>query len=470
MMRPKKNHAVEIHAKTRRSVDVSSGVSTRTSRGARSQKAKAPRTRWSQAGPSSPALLHHDLHGLLAGGVCVEARLLLLAPLAQLILHVRTRLIELGVPAVEGRLGLRNGLEDAQQVLEAEGVDGLRLVQLVCDTPGVPEGDLVHGRNLLEVRQKLLIQRGHLLARLLLEHPPDLLHNIGLGLVQILRLRLEEVLHVRDVLLNRLAGLIVSQNQVGGDLLDRLFVVVIRNAKLLLPGNEIGADLVDILKQASGKHQAEPLADRRNRHRHPRILDRLHQHVVRVRVIVLEIVHVLHRGAARPELPPVRGVRGPQRGEMVAALRVAVDLDDPALQPEVHLGLGALEQQAVRVWGLRPRLLLVVVGLRLEELAENLREGLHLLVRQVLLELVGLAELLVELARRLLLEHRALLGRQRPPPRLEVLLEAPHGRPPRARRRRPLRNERARDGSHSGRRDQRGGHQPAAASGSGRHP
>ena len=48
------------------------------------------------------------------------------------------------VPLVEGLLGLLHGLVDTKEVLVAEGVDGLGLVQLLCGAPAVLEPDAQH--------------------------------------------------------------------------------------------------------------------------------------------------------------------------------------------------------------------------------------------------------------------------------------------------------------------------------------
>ena len=62
-----------------------------------------------------------------------------------------------------------------------------------------------------------------------------------------------------------------------------------------------------------------------------------------------------------------------------------------------------------------------------EELLEDLGKGLDLLLRQVLAELVALAELLVELVLGLLQEQGLLILAQGILPCVEVILEASHG-------------------------------------------
>mmetsp|Transcript_64885 Transcript_64885/g.168675 ORF Transcript_64885/g.168675 Transcript_64885/m.168675 type:complete len:278 (+) Transcript_64885:672-1505(+) len=161
-----------------------------------------------------------------------------------------------------------------------------------------------------------------------------------------------------------------------------------------------------------------------------RSLDGIHQlrqRLVGLGIVVLELPHLHHRRALGVHLALLRRLLGVASGKGVAAVRIAVDLHDPARHGEVEDLVAGLLQEPVVVRDLGRYLLLVVGRLGVEKLAKDLREGLHLLLRQVLLELVRLAELFVELPGRLGLHHLPLLGSQRGPPGLEVLLEATHG-------------------------------------------
>merc|ERR1719188_1568124 len=112
----------------------------------RKQQYASSLRRFRRSWPSPLRGFQDLLDALLTGGVPVEARLLLLAPLLQLRLHVRARLLVLGVPVLEGLLRLLLGLEDAEEVLRAEDVDGLGLVEHVRGAPVVPELALDDGR------------------------------------------------------------------------------------------------------------------------------------------------------------------------------------------------------------------------------------------------------------------------------------------------------------------------------------
>merc|ERR1711972_533649 len=101
---------------------------------------------------STPCLPQDLLDAVGAGRVRLQAGVLLLAPLLHLRLHVRAGLLVLVVPLREGLLRLLHGVEDAEQVLHAEGVNRLGLVELVGDAPIVPELTLLDGRHLLELR------------------------------------------------------------------------------------------------------------------------------------------------------------------------------------------------------------------------------------------------------------------------------------------------------------------------------
>merc|ERR1712226_1813282 len=83
--------------------------------------------------PSASAArgVEHCLDALRAGRVLLHARLLLLPPLLQLHLHLRTRALVLLVPVAEGRPSLLLRLEDTEEVLHAERIDRLGLVELV---------------------------------------------------------------------------------------------------------------------------------------------------------------------------------------------------------------------------------------------------------------------------------------------------------------------------------------------------
>ena len=125
------------------------------------------------------------------------------------------------VPLVEGLLGLLHGLVDTKEVLVAEGVDGLGLVELLCGAPAVLEPypqdlssnyqlsdsaeehcpcptfhhtqhcDNRHrlprlalpielGRDLGQVGQHLLVQGRHRSIRILRHHLEDLLDDVRL--------------------------------------------------------------------------------------------------------------------------------------------------------------------------------------------------------------------------------------------------------------------------------------------------
>merc|ERR1712032_647463 len=81
---------------------------------------------------SAPRLLQNLLDAVGTGRVRLETGVLLLAPLLHLRLHVHSSLLVLAVPLCESLLGLLLGVEDAEQVLHAESVDGLGLIELVC--------------------------------------------------------------------------------------------------------------------------------------------------------------------------------------------------------------------------------------------------------------------------------------------------------------------------------------------------
>merc|ERR1712137_128201 len=106
---------------------------------------------------SALRLLQDLLDALLAGGVAVQAGLLLLAPLLHLRLHVHARLLALLVPIRESLLRLVLGLKHAQEVLQAEGVDGLGLVELVRGAPAVLPSALDVRWDLAELREHLLV-------------------------------------------------------------------------------------------------------------------------------------------------------------------------------------------------------------------------------------------------------------------------------------------------------------------------
>mmetsp|Transcript_9105 Transcript_9105/g.24545 ORF Transcript_9105/g.24545 Transcript_9105/m.24545 type:complete len:261 (+) Transcript_9105:874-1656(+) len=141
----------------------------------------------------------------------------------------------------------------------------------------------------------------------------------------------------------------------------------------------------------------------------------------------LNVEVLLVRGRVREPLALGRGHLLLHRRPVVAAVRIAVHLDDPGLEAQVHDLVAGLLQELVVVRDLALEFLLVVRGLGVEELPQDVREGLQLLIRQVLAELRGLAELLVVLAGGLVLHHLPLLRGQAGPPGLEVLLEAAHG-------------------------------------------
>merc|ERR1711953_1536812 len=89
-------------------------VSTRTNPRPRRKRLSLLRPESSR----SPARLLQNLldavHGLRIG---VQTRLLLLAPLLQLVLHADASLLVLRIPVVEGLLRSLLGLEDTEQVL-----------------------------------------------------------------------------------------------------------------------------------------------------------------------------------------------------------------------------------------------------------------------------------------------------------------------------------------------------------------
>merc|ERR1712115_530842 len=92
---------------------------------------------------SPPGLLQDLLDAVSSRCVRLEACILLLAPLLHLRLHVRAGLHVLGVPLIEGLPCLLLGVEDAEQVPHAEGIDRLRLVELVGTAPSILEAVLL---------------------------------------------------------------------------------------------------------------------------------------------------------------------------------------------------------------------------------------------------------------------------------------------------------------------------------------
>merc|ERR550532_1317243 len=168
-----------------------------------------------------PRLFQDLLDALWAGSVAVQARLLLLAPLLHLSLHLHAGLLVLLVPVCKGLLRPFFCLEDTEEVLHAEGIDGFRLVEHVSGAPAVLVLAFNVCRDFRELCKDLLIQGWQGLPSLLRQLFPDLLEHIRLGLAWFLLLRIEECLHAVRFCLHLTARIHVLVHQLvhglGGD-------------------------------------------------------------------------------------------------------------------------------------------------------------------------------------------------------------------------------------------------------------
>merc|ERR1719401_1041746 len=110
--------------------------------------------------------------------------------------------------------------------------------------------------------------------------------------------------------------------------------------------------------------------------------------LMRIRVVVLDGPGLREGGTLRELLPPSLRLSDFRGRPLVASVCIAVDLDYLHLQAEVDLRLAALEKEPLGVWALARHLLLVIIGFSVEELPENTREGVDLLLGEVHFEVV----------------------------------------------------------------------------------
>merc|ERR1712032_58762 len=183
---------------------------------------------------SAPRLLQNLLDAVGTGRVRLETGVLLLAPLLHLRLHVHSSLLVLAVPLCESLLGLLLGVEDAEQVLHAEGVDGLGLIEFVGNTPVVPELTLLDGGNLLQLRQELLVDWRHRLAQVLRELSPHGPEHIRLRFVLVCGLRAEVCLDEVNVPLHLIPGRDVLLRELTHHLMPSLWQLLHQRLNLSL--------------------------------------------------------------------------------------------------------------------------------------------------------------------------------------------------------------------------------------------
>mmetsp|Transcript_50821 Transcript_50821/g.83567 ORF Transcript_50821/g.83567 Transcript_50821/m.83567 type:complete len:381 (-) Transcript_50821:221-1363(-) len=367
---------------------------------------------------SSPGFLQSlsdTIHGVLLLG---KFRFLLLGPVLQVLLHVLAGLFVLLVPGIEGLLSIRLVLEDAQQVAVAKGIDGLRLVELLCCAPAVLELTFNDSRLLSQVHQHLLIQGSHWGVHVLGQLLPDLLHDVRLGLAWHVLLRSEELLQTFHILLHLRALLVVAGHQLPSLLPPHLIQLALRLA-FLLSRNAAGGGL-QVIDQLAGKRHGKVLTSRWDLETIQHLLDLgrlcwgrgiLHSFLHSLQLldvvsVVLTLIgkqiHFLQRSRVGGDFVLVFSKLHLVRGKGPAAVCIAVHFDDCALEAEVIGHLVGLLLKGVIVGSLHGNVLLVVLPLVVEELLQDFSEGLNLVLGHALLELIAGPELLVELVLSLL--------------------------------------------------------------------